>query len=486
MPAHDRLGLLVRLGGLAHERLDLLRLRLQVLLAHELRDHESEGDALLRLRPEHVERYLQVLRFDVRLLAKVRERPLAQQVRLALDQRLRHGEARLATQALQRLGLDRRVDLVLQLDPEVRLDFAAQVVDFAARDAERLHERRVEVGNVRRRDLADGERELRRLSRHLAAVVIGGKRERERLRRAGLHAGQRGVEFGEHPSLAEDDRKILRLAAGELDAVDRAGEIDRHPVALLRAARDGRVAGALAAQHVERAVDVLRRHLGARPRDRDAAHVAELDLGVDLENRGELQRVGRGPFRALLDARRAGDAQILRAHRVVEARPDALGNHVRAHLRAILLVEHAQRRLAGPEAGDLDGAREARQPLPDLALDLGDRHRDVQPAFERAERFNCVLHATGTLAVLKCASRALALNCGWCERGDSTPHGLPRQLLRLVRLPVPPLSRVPSIRCPGAGNKNARPGPGALRIGGPSRIRTLDLLIKSQLLYQLS
>jgi hypothetical protein len=30
----------------------------------------------------------------------------------------------------------------------------------------------------------------------------------------------------------------------------------------------------------------------------------------------------------------------------------------------------------------------------------------------------------------------------WCERGDSNPHGLPRQILSLVRLPVPPLSHV--------------------------------------------
>jgi hypothetical protein len=28
----------------------------------------------------------------------------------------------------------------------------------------------------------------------------------------------------------------------------------------------------------------------------------------------------------------------------------------------------------------------------------------------------------------------------WCERGDSNPHGLPRQILSLVRLPIPPLS----------------------------------------------
>ena len=28
----------------------------------------------------------------------------------------------------------------------------------------------------------------------------------------------------------------------------------------------------------------------------------------------------------------------------------------------------------------------------------------------------------------------------WCERGDSNPHGFPRQILSLVRLPIPPLS----------------------------------------------
>ena len=29
----------------------------------------------------------------------------------------------------------------------------------------------------------------------------------------------------------------------------------------------------------------------------------------------------------------------------------------------------------------------------------------------------------------------------WCERGDLNPHELPRQILSLVRLPIPPLSR---------------------------------------------
>ena len=30
----------------------------------------------------------------------------------------------------------------------------------------------------------------------------------------------------------------------------------------------------------------------------------------------------------------------------------------------------------------------------------------------------------------------------WCERGDSNPHGFPRQILSLVRLPIPPLSHL--------------------------------------------
>ena len=109
---------------------------------------------------------------------------------------------------------------------------------------------------------------------------------------------------------------------------------------------------------------------------------------------------------------------------------------------------------------------------------------------------------------------------GWCGRGDSNPHASRRQNLNLVRLPIPPLPRgailsrrrrEAAIRqrttaVPPAGwrvprnagrtrgdletsaraKQNARQA-GRLGLhGGPSRIRTLDLLIKSQLLYQLS
>jgi hypothetical protein len=40
------------------------------------------------------------------------------------------------------------------------------------------------------------------------------------------------------------------------------------------------------------------------------------------------------------------------------------------------------------------------------------------------------------------------LQMTWCERGDSNPHGFTRQILSLVRLPIPPLSlRLNSIAC---------------------------------------
>ena len=37
-------------------------------------------------------------------------------------------------------------------------------------------------------------------------------------------------------------------------------------------------------------------------------------------------------------------------------------------------------------------------------------------------------------------SYSLSDSLVWCERGDSNPHGFTRQILSLVRLPIPPLS----------------------------------------------
>jgi hypothetical protein len=47
--------------------------------------------------------------------------------------------------------------------------------------------------------------------------------------------------------------------------------------------------------------------------------------------------------------------------------------------------------------------------------------------------------ASGELDLTKNQSEVVG-DKAWCERGESNPHGFPRQILSLVRLPIPPLS----------------------------------------------
>ena len=67
--------------------------------------------------------------------------------------------------------------------------------------------------------------------------------------------------------------------------------------------------------------------------------------------------------RARLDARIAGDAQIVVAHRLVEALLHGVADHVGADLRTVLLRDHLERHMPGSETGDLHGLRELREAL---------------------------------------------------------------------------------------------------------------------------
>jgi hypothetical protein len=229
-----------------------------------------------------------------------------------------------------------------------------------------------------------GQLERRGLPGDFLAVVVLRERHVEALAFAGLHPLHRGLELGEHAALADRDREVARLAARELDAVDRAGEVDEHAVAVggaLGRVVPGRV---LAAQRVDRAVDVGVGHVDLRAVDRDRGEVAERDLGIDLEHGRELERLARlGRRRVRLDARHAGDAQVLRLHRVLEARLHGLRDHVGAHLRPVLLRDHLDRHVAGPEARDLHGLREVGEAAVHFAVDVGDRNGDVEAALER-------------------------------------------------------------------------------------------------------
>ena len=59
----------------------------------------------------------------------------------------------------------------------------------------------------------------------------------------------------------------------------------------------------------------------------------------------------------------------------------------------------------------------------------------------------------------------------WCERGDSNPHGLTRQILSLVRLPIPPLSQPEWDYTKSSGVSRRRPSRGATLPGIPRSSR---------------
>ena len=134
------------------------------------------------------------------------------------------------------------------------------------------------------------------------------------------------------------------------------------------------------------------------------------------------------------------DAQVLRLDRVVERRLHALRDDVRATCGPYCWSSIRSGALPGRKpATSTVRARRVSQLL-NFAFDVGDRHRDVQTALQSPERFECCLHCE-TKSWLKRGAR-FPVGAGLVRKGDSNPHGLPRQLLRLVRLPIPPLSRL--------------------------------------------
>ncbi len=237
VPAHDRVRLLVGLGGLGHQRAHLLRLRCEILAPHQLADDEAQRHAVLGLSREEVGRELDVLGLHA-LLLKVPRHPLHHLLRLGVEQRLRERELRLRAQRAEDLLLDQVLELSLELELQVRLDLGAQVVEAAARDPEGLRERVVERGQHRRVHLLHVQRELGVLAGHLLAVIVGRERQRKRLLLSRHGSQHRRLELREHAAFAKLDREILRLPARELDAIDATGEVDDDPVALaLPAAR---------------------------------------------------------------------------------------------------------------------------------------------------------------------------------------------------------------------------------------------------------
>ena len=75
-------------------------------------------------------------------------------------------------------------------------------------DAEAVRERLVERRQRRFADLLGGQHERRGAPGDFLAVVVGRERQRKRLAPARLHAGERGLELGQHPAFAERDGEV--------------------------------------------------------------------------------------------------------------------------------------------------------------------------------------------------------------------------------------------------------------------------------------
>src|ERR1035437_10134939 len=69
---------------------------------------------------------------------------------------------------------------------------------------------------------------------HFLAMVISRERHLESLAFARFHSACRVIKLLEHLTVADDELKIIGLAAGEYFAVDLAFKIDHNAIPLLR------------------------------------------------------------------------------------------------------------------------------------------------------------------------------------------------------------------------------------------------------------
>jgi transposase len=72
------------------------------------------------------------------------------------------------------------------------------------------------------------------------------------------------------------------------------------------------------------------------------------------------------------------------------------------------------------------------------------------PREQSWRQYSRILRTNSVQFTLPACNRLIIKLFIWCERGDSNPHGFTRQILSLVRLPIPPLSRCESCPCGAA------------------------------------
>ena len=251
-----------------------------------------------------------------------------------------------------------------------RPDVLAQLVDRV--EARLLGERVVDLGQLLRLDLLDGDGELGVLPGEVLGAVVLRERHLDRDVVIGVRALELVLEARDEPAGAELDELVATFATLERHAVDRADVVDGQEVAVLGRALDGVEPGEAIAQRVDLSVDRLVGGLRLRAADLEVAVRAELRLGAhaDLDR----EREGLAARGQVADVqRRLADGRDARGVDGVDVplREEAADGLVEDGVAADPLDDDGRRDLPLAEARDPEITPELAGGAVERALDLG-------------------------------------------------------------------------------------------------------------------
>ena len=201
--------------------------------------------------------------------------------------------------------------------------------------------------------LLDRDVEFRVLALQVFSRIIFGEGHGDGLFIAGLHARQLFFEAGNELARTDDQRRVLRLAAFEFDAVDAADEIDDQLVAVAGLLGLGGVLVALVVRRdaLDRFVDLFVGHRNGQAFELEALHFGRFDFGQDLDV--DVQRRVLAFFIAFveLDLGLHRRTQLVLCHDLVDRFADHVVDRLRVDLLAVHLAHEVGGHLAGAEAG---------------------------------------------------------------------------------------------------------------------------------------
>ena len=259
-------------------------------------EDQSERDAALGAGAEHLRRELDVLGLHA-LLAHIRRHPLHHVLRLGLDERLRQRRTSACCRSAAKT-CSFTFASILRFSSSLRFDaisaLSSSTLPLAMPNAARTRRRR--RARCRASTRLHRQRELGVLAGDFLAVIVGGKRERERLAsRPALIPATRGFELRQHPPSPRTIAKSLACPPGNStpSVLPVKSTITRSP--RRRRARQ-RAHSACAAGAASRSCGSI----SSGPTSAcgrsivTSDRVADLHFRIDLEDRREFELVGRG------------------------------------------------------------------------------------------------------------------------------------------------------------------------------------------------